>query len=232
MNFDQLKYYLTIAFTFALSYLVIILGGKMYVLLVFNQLSESDAAIFAFSTRLMELLLLPMQAISTVLLPLLIKNKKSGDEIYTNVMTLSVYSYALISIVFSYFQFPVLDLLIDNPAEISQFVANYILIAPMIAAYSVSSVFYIALGENKIILIRSVLFLVFSLFSGVLMIENFGLNGVIYSCLATYLLIEVVTYFYSSMGKCEIQLRVKSFMGIFKAKKVIVELHKITKPPA
>lgn len=223
----QIVSYLKIASTFALSYLITILGGKLYVLLIFNQLGDAETAVFAFSARIMELLQLPIQALAVVLLPLLLKNKSQSHSIYQNIMTASLIAYLLISLIFFFIQRPVLSLVIDNSADISNFIQYYVFICPLMAAYSLSNIFYIAKGENRLILVRSILFLLVSLISGLICIEYFSIFGVVISSIITYICVELMTLFYSKVGRYELMIRLSSIAGITRPTIVINQLRNI-----
>ena len=226
ISLAKIKSLFFISLALAASFMVTVLGGKIYTLIVFNVLGANQTGVFAFSARLIEILLVPTQVFLVVLLPLLMKVKesKSFNELYSDAVCIGFYAYLVLLAVFVYVQFPLLTLLIDDADEISNFVAIYSITVPLMVLNAFSNVFYTAKGANKLILIKSVVFLILALLLGSYLISMLGLTGIIYSTLCSYVLVDILFYFSFAVAKEELLLRMRCIVKVFEIKKVLNRL--------
>jgi len=227
LKFIKGLFYMSTAF--ALTYIVLALGAKLYTLLVFNLLGEQQTGVFAFSARLVEVLLIPTQAFFVIFLPLLMKTSGNNkfETLYSDIVCAFFYIYLLGLSIFLLLQDSIMAVLINNPREIVSFMNVYVISIPFMVLFSLSTVYYTVKGRVRIIFIRSCVFLVLSLILGVSLIEVMGLKGVVWATLLTYFLVELFSYLFISEAKEELILRGFGILKLFEVKTVFVRLYKI-----
>jgi len=229
VSLEFIKFFFYMSTAFALTYVVLALGAKLYTLLVFNLLGEQQTGVFAFSARLVEVLLIPTQAFFVVFLPLLMKASGNNkfETLYSDIVCAVFYVYLLGLSIFVLLQGSIMTVLIDSPREIVRFMNAYVISIPFMVMFSLSTVYYTAKARVRIIFIRSCVFLVLSLILGVSLIEIMGLKGVVSATLLTYLFVELISYLFISEAKDELTLRISGILKLFEVKKVFVRLYKI-----
>jgi len=233
LSFPVLKVFISMALVFALSYFVVVLGGRIYTLLIFNILDDVSTGIFSFSTRLVELILVPTQIFASVLLPLLMKVgcKEQFKSIYSDAVCMIFYGYILCTCLFVIIQEPFLKLIIDDYVPISDFVVTYVVLVPFMAMYALSTVFYTAKGALRLILFRSLIFLIASVLSGYLLINLFELQGVVLSVVISYVIVESVSFFFFSESKEELKLRLLHMTKFMAIRGAVLRLYKLKLEP-
>ncbi|MBB1402139.1 lipopolysaccharide biosynthesis protein [Pseudoalteromonas sp. SG45-1] len=221
---DLLKAFFYTSAAFASTYIIALLGGKIYTLLVFNVLGSEETAVFAFSTRMLEILLVPTQVFPVVIIPLLMKSTLSRDILYTHINRAFSYLYLGITIC-SVFVLPIiLPYIIDGTENIVQFLPLYCLTLVFSLGNTLAGVYFISLNYNKILIYRSLGLLISNLSTGLLFMELWGLLGTIYSIIFSFFIVDIVGAVFSLACRKEYRFRLAGFLKPWLLLKSILNL--------
>lgn len=209
VNSKLVKCFIGASVAFAVTYLITLLGGKVYTLLVFNVLGSEDTAVFAFSTRMLEIILVPTQVFPVVLIPLLIKSAFERDVTYEHFSRLFSYSYLFVTLMSIAIIPLVLPYLIDDYEEVVDFLMVYFLTLLFFLWNSLSSVFYISHGLNKILVYRAFSLLVVNTIVGVFLMSFLGLVGIVYAIIFSFIFVDLSSAIVSKVCRAELTTRIK-----------------------
>ena len=221
---DLIKTFLYTSSAFASTYIIALLGGKIYTLLVFNVLGSEETAVFAFSTRMLEILLVPTQVFPVVIIPLLMKSILNRDILYTHINRVFSYLYLGITL-FSILILPIiLPYIIDGTENIVQFLPLYCLTLVFSLGNTLAGVYFISLNYNKILIYRSLGLLISNLSTGLLFMEWWGLLGIIYSIIFSFCIIDIIGAVFSLACRKEYRSRLAGFLKPWLLFKSILKL--------
>lgn len=211
----------------ALSFLVTILGGRIYVFIVYDALGEAAVGQYSLCNRMIEMLMLPTQIGFSVLVPLLVSVRKQGDsaELYRKIMNCAFYVYLIGSISFIIVQKPLMHLLFSDRFTEYTMLTSLLVLLPLVALNNLANVYYISHKHDRVIFFRNLLFLVFSLGTGLLLIPMLGLLGIAASLAVTFLLMEVGMSLANRHARTELMLRLTAMMGIASVRHSLKDLY-------
>lgn len=212
----------------ALSFAVTVLSGRIYVFILYEVLGEAAVGQYSICNRIIEMLLLPTQVGFSVLVPLLVALQRTGNsgDFYRKIMNCAFYLYLIGAGVFIAVQKPLMHTLFSERFTEFGLLMSLMVLLPLIALNSLANVYYVSHHHDRVIFFRNLLFLVFSVVFGSMLVSAYGLHGIAPSILATFVAMEGTMSLSSASARNELCLRLRAMVGLGGLKRSVLDVYR------